>query len=174
MSLMNCLKQSSITTRYILTIKIKRIFKFFVRYTKEGRNSQLLISSFYVIRFEAGKLKLNACTQTIQKNWKRVQEDKSIGKRRKTKITEHRRRHHHLLFIFIWRNPLCYYLSRWGNLYINKMPFPEFGVYTDSSAVLWLLVFCKTEERTFSLFRSWSHLGGSCPWVMRCHQRCSF
>jgi len=37
MSLMICLKQSSITTCYILTIKIKTIFKFFVKYTKEDR-----------------------------------------------------------------------------------------------------------------------------------------
>lgn len=67
MSLMNCLKQGSITTCYILTIKIKRIFKFFVRYTKEDRNSQLLMSSFYETRFEAGKLELNANTQILQK-----------------------------------------------------------------------------------------------------------
>lgn len=50
---MNCLKQSSITTCYILTIKIKRIFKCFVRYTKEHRNSQLLMSSFCEIRVES-------------------------------------------------------------------------------------------------------------------------
>lgn len=108
MSLMNCLKQSSITTCYVLTIKIKRIFKFFVRYTKEVRNSQLLMSSFYEIRFGAGKLELNACTQIIQKNWKGAWEDKSnlLKKRRKTKITEHRGRHSHLFFISIWGNPL--------------------------------------------------------------------
>lgn len=68
MSLMNCLKQSSITTCYILNIKIKRIFKFFVRDTKEVRNSQSLMSSFYEIRFEAGKIELNACTQITHKN----------------------------------------------------------------------------------------------------------
>lgn len=77
MSLMNCLKQSSITTCYILTIKIKKIFKCFVRYTKEDRNSQLLMSSFYEIRVKAGKLELNACTHIIQKNLTRVWEDKS-------------------------------------------------------------------------------------------------
>lgn len=66
MSLMICLKESSITTCYILTIKTKRIFKFFVKYTKEDRNSQSLISSFYKIRFEAGKLELNVYTQITQ------------------------------------------------------------------------------------------------------------
>lgn len=68
MSLMICLKQSSITTCYILTIKIKRIFKFFVKYTEEDRNSQSLMSSIYKIRFEAGKLEPNAFTQIIQLN----------------------------------------------------------------------------------------------------------
>lgn len=77
MSLMICLKQSSITTCYILTIKTKRIFKFFFKYTKEDRNSQSLISSFYKIRFEAGKLELNVYTQITQLYWKRVWKQKS-------------------------------------------------------------------------------------------------
>lgn len=69
MSLMICPKQSSATFCYILTIKIKRFFKFLVNYTKEDRNSQSLTSSFYRIRFEAGKLELNTGTQIIQLNY---------------------------------------------------------------------------------------------------------
>lgn len=68
MSLMIGLKQSSVTTCYILIIKIKRIFTFFVEHTKEDRNSHLLVSSFYKIKFEAGKLELNTYTQNIQLN----------------------------------------------------------------------------------------------------------
>lgn len=43
----------------------QRFFKFFVNCTKEDRNSQSLTSSFYKIRFEAGKLELNTGTQII-------------------------------------------------------------------------------------------------------------
>lgn len=77
MNLMICPKQSSVTTCYILTIEIKRVFQFFVKCTKEDRNSQSLMSSFYNIKFEAGKLELNTYAQITPLNWKKAWQYKS-------------------------------------------------------------------------------------------------